>query len=88
MEIYLLLETHFESRKIRLQLDQSQQDAHELKARLSSAEVNYVVKRAMLWAAACLVSGSEYFNKIGQEVLEDIDVLERSVQASIISQLL
>lgn len=72
------LETFFESRKIRLQLEQSEDDAQELKTKLASAEVNCVLKRAVLWAASGLASKSELFLQKGREVLDEIDVLERS----------
>lgn len=83
VEVYLCLETYFESRKIRLDTAQSEEDAQALKAKLSSAEVNYVLKCALLWAASCLVSRSDTFQKMSKEVLDDIEVLERLAQPAV-----
>lgn len=79
VSVSLHLETHFGSVHVPLIKQQHEQDAASLNQQITSGEVEHILLRAVMWAAACLASSEPQTQQAGETMLSTIDSLERCV---------
>ena len=77
VSVHLTLETHFEKRQMVLERGLHQEDAEAITHRLASGAIEDQLQKAVMHALYCLASESEEFQRMGKDVLQHIDVLER-----------
>lgn len=74
---HLFIETPFEQRRMTLQRELHEEDVHAVKYRLASGAIEEQLQRAILYAASCLGSKNKELCRVGAEVLECVEQLER-----------